>query len=367
MHTGKRNIFYTALFTAIAGTIILLLVSKSKELRLLQYIKQKIGTGNNQNIGVPDPLLGWLHRPNVTERSQTSEFNVSYTTNSSGLRDREVPLEKKTGIYRILALGESTLFGEGIAYGKRFSEVIEDALEGVEVINLGVRGFGFDQSLLFLERDGFTYQPDQVIIFFSEQDYLERCKDFIRTEAFKPRFVLSAGKDSLIFNGIEQNRRQFGNTEIVKMSRSLVENLGPKGGEKGDKDFWEAISKSLELTRQLRGEYSNDDFKRLLYLLLKRFRDDCSQYSVPCSAVVIDKGIADYMVEFCAQLGIPCLDIREVLVKASRSHRLRFAIDPHYNEFAHAVIGEYTGNFLKDCCLLKPNKAFRYRYLGKWQ
>ncbi|MEO1994439.1 MAG: hypothetical protein ABGZ17_04110, partial [Planctomycetaceae bacterium] len=52
----------------------------------------------------------------------------------------------------------------------RGREVLEPRLEGQQVawqvINTGVSGWGTDQELLFLEHEGFKYQPDIVVLTF---------------------------------------------------------------------------------------------------------------------------------------------------------------------------------------------------------
>ena len=106
--------------------------------------------------------------PNFGGVVSTPDFVVTYETNSRGLRDREYNAEKPPGKTRILALGDSFTFGHGIAYGERFTDVLESAFDDVEVITMAVPGSGHDQQLLQFVTEGLAYQPDHVFVFVTD-------------------------------------------------------------------------------------------------------------------------------------------------------------------------------------------------------
>src|SRR5437870_3991698 len=58
---------------------------------------------------VPNPQLSFAHAPN----GQAFLMGVDVKINSQGLRDKEYPLVKAPGTYRIMMLGDSTTFGWG--------------------------------------------------------------------------------------------------------------------------------------------------------------------------------------------------------------------------------------------------------------
>lgn len=113
-----------------------------------------------------DELLGWKNIPNF----KATTLGRPLTINSMGLRDREYSYEKPAGTRRILMLGDSMTWGLGVGDDEIFTEVLERkyATEGkpVEVINTAVSGWGTDQALLFLQTEGFKYQPDLVVLNF---------------------------------------------------------------------------------------------------------------------------------------------------------------------------------------------------------
>jgi lysophospholipase L1-like esterase len=103
--------------------------------------------------------------PNFAGIVSTPDFAVSYKTNSRGLRDREYAVQKPAGKTRILALGDSFTFGHGIAYGERFTDVLENSFDDVEVITMAVPGSGHDQQLMQFATEGLEVRPDHVFVF----------------------------------------------------------------------------------------------------------------------------------------------------------------------------------------------------------
>jgi len=111
-------------------------------------------------IFVPDPVVGCKLIPNVSGNAFTSDFQVIYKINSMGLRDKEIT---DTNKFKIVFLGDSLTFGEGIPYGARFSDRIEKDIDGVYTINAGIPGYGIDQMLAWFRNYGVHLYPDLII------------------------------------------------------------------------------------------------------------------------------------------------------------------------------------------------------------
>ncbi len=144
-------------------------------------------------IGQFDSRLGWGLKPGACATSRATGEPVTYCINAQGLRGPERPYAKPAGTFRIILLGDSRTFGFGVPLEDHFSTLLEGYFDRVEVINLGVSGYGVDQELLFLQYEGFRYQPDLVIAYVAHYAN-ER---HLHTERFgkqKPRFVLTDGK-----------------------------------------------------------------------------------------------------------------------------------------------------------------------------
>ncbi len=104
-------------------------------------------------------------RPNVDVLAVTCDYQIPYSTNSHGLRDKEYDYDKPAGVYRILAFGDSFTFGEGVAYGERFTDIAESLSSDVEIINFGIPGNSLDHMLVEFIYQGSRYHPNAVILF----------------------------------------------------------------------------------------------------------------------------------------------------------------------------------------------------------
>jgi hypothetical protein len=65
---------------------------------------------------------------------------------------------------RVLMLGDSITFGSGVRDEETFCALMA---QRYDVVNLGVEGYGTDQELLKLEREGLAYHPDVVVLNFT--------------------------------------------------------------------------------------------------------------------------------------------------------------------------------------------------------
>jgi len=92
----------------------------------------------------PDTVTGWSVKPLIQMQRQNADGDLwSIETDSSGFRgDSYWDSNKK----RVLILGDSFAFGEGVDLEERFDTTIEEL--GYSVLNTGVMGYGTDQQFL---------------------------------------------------------------------------------------------------------------------------------------------------------------------------------------------------------------------------
>jgi len=122
-----------------------------------------------------DPLLGHILAPE--QRAFTHSFPVS--TNSHGFRDREYPLVPTSGTVRILCLGDSLTFGDGVAvedtYPKRLEAILQESGgHKFEVINAGVPSYDTWQEITFFKTKGAQFEPRIVVLGFYGNDIVPR-------------------------------------------------------------------------------------------------------------------------------------------------------------------------------------------------
>ena len=94
-------------------------------------------------------VIGFRFTPNIKARIQHESGGYLLQTNSSGFRCKHnFHAPKKNNINRILLFGNSFTAGEGVSDSKRYSEVLENIIEELEVFNFGLPGSGTDQQYL---------------------------------------------------------------------------------------------------------------------------------------------------------------------------------------------------------------------------
>lgn len=144
-------------------------------------------------VGCFDPELGWALRPNARATSWRTGAAVQYRINADGWRGEDLPRDKPSGTLRVVLLGDSRTFGYGVPIEQHFSELLEGYFRSLEVVNLGVSGYGVGQELLMLREKGWSYAPD-VVVAYVAHFASERHMHAERFGKPKPRFVLAEGE-----------------------------------------------------------------------------------------------------------------------------------------------------------------------------
>jgi hypothetical protein len=108
-----------------------------------------------------DPVFGIWHVANARKRHVQGCFDVTYSANSFGMRDREVAL--RSAEPRVVVLGDSFVEGFGVEYGKRLTERLED-LTGIEHLNFGLRGASPTGEYLIYQRLASRFDHDAVML-----------------------------------------------------------------------------------------------------------------------------------------------------------------------------------------------------------
>jgi hypothetical protein len=99
---------------------------------------------------------------------------VDYRINTLGFRGADMSLEKPAGMRRILCLGDSFTFGEGVREEDAWPQRLRRSLgPSTQVINAGVQGYDFDHEALYLLLYGRKLHPDVVVIAFFMNDMMQ--------------------------------------------------------------------------------------------------------------------------------------------------------------------------------------------------
>jgi PA14 domain/GDSL-like Lipase/Acylhydrolase family len=112
-------------------------------------------------------------KPNVRGRFMGQPVLI----NSQGLHDYEYSLRKEQGTFRIVGLGDSSLFGWGVPFEDSGLKVLERRLneksraQKFEVINFAVPGYNTAMEAETFVQRCLEYAPDLVLLNFNTNDY----------------------------------------------------------------------------------------------------------------------------------------------------------------------------------------------------
>lgn len=121
---------------------------------------------------VADARRGYAMIPGTEHYSYERPVRV----NGLGLRGAEVP-GKPEGETRVLCLGDSTTYGQGLTEDATIPVLLERELargarppRTVRAINGGLRGYGTEQEIALLEELGPRIRPDLIVLFWYPND-----------------------------------------------------------------------------------------------------------------------------------------------------------------------------------------------------
>jgi len=209
--------------------ILFLLIQAAVTLLLCELSVRLITTTNSDNgmamIGrypllpyrpAPEAVRAWLQRPpgtyvvadselgwTVTPRGRTPDG--LYQANAEGARapaDRSYGERSPPDRVRLVTVGDSFTHGDGVGLEDTWQRDLERRRADLEVVNLGVPGYGTDQAYLRWRRDGARLNPHFALLGIWPEDI---CRNLNIVRFFlqpaggfgflsKPRFILSDGR-----------------------------------------------------------------------------------------------------------------------------------------------------------------------------
>lgn len=117
------------------------------------------------------PYTDYIIKPSQQLTFASKEFTTEVTTNSYGLRGKELDLTRE---YRIMLLGDSFTFGHGVSDEEAYAALLQDKLNTLPekplVINAGHNGYDTRRELNYLKYYGYKLNPDLIIVDFMFND-----------------------------------------------------------------------------------------------------------------------------------------------------------------------------------------------------
>lgn len=276
--------------------------------------------------------------------------------NSLGFRGPEVP-PKAAGEYRIIALGDSHLYGQGLSDAQTTTGVVQKHLDAaglpcrVRVINMGVRAYGIANELATLKRH-LDLAPDHVVLHSTLNDF-----DGETAEHLKRRYQRHAHHDWYLFDVSDKP------TEEVVRRWNLIQLLRKSALIMLMHDLYQAhVHRDNFENRMLRGERDADIFAKIAAFrfsldemteITRRRGIELSLIPYPVSAQATQDMTASLypgiLRDYATQHALGFFDLLPVLrdLTAREKSQPLIPYDGHYDSRAHAGFGEAIAQWMR--------------------
>lgn len=339
-----------------------------------------------------DPLLGWAGIENEEGDFEWPDARHRVRQNRHGFRGAEHGFPR-TSRKRTVVLGDSFAWGFGVEEEEIFTSVMEKSSGGaLEVVNLGVSGYGTDQEYLLWKEKGRLWKPDTVVLTLTPYTDLA---DNLAPERYgykKPFFAAAGGGELELKNVPVPERSGSWRVPARKVSvsqpgwmrflllnsltanvvlnaallspdiRAYLEERGLIPARLAGYN-WEPLLYYKRLDKRLAGAWD------LLFRLIEKLRADVEGQGgefrvciVPSIVQVYpelwEKFVKDYsreeqrpnldpgapnkrIVEWCRKNGVPVTDLLPAFREAGKSDPyLYFPLNRHWTRAGHAVAAE---------------------------
>lgn len=294
--------------------------------------------------------------------------------NRAGFRDDEFSHEK-SGL-RLVFLGDSFLMGANVAADETLPRFLEKELQpDAEVLNMGILGYGPDQSLVVLREEGLAYHPDIVLLqVFPTNDFHDLYKNQLMTIGPNGRAIRTER------NLVEQALARL---EIRDLYRSIRSEHGA----------WETSMRPL--LNALFGDGSDLTFmlglspvmaaqkERLMAAVLAEYKRELDARGIWFGVVIIPSyesirnedwlqaaGVPQYryfaneelMASVCKALSIPYLPLHAMFRELESTDGLFDEEDHHFAPRGNRVAATMVKNFLTEQAPAVADASFRRRF-----
>lgn len=282
----------------------------------------------------PDEQLGWALLPNLNLVRINPDGEPWRTrTDEEGIRGPSTWSE--TADRRMLVLGDSFAFGEGVNVEDRFDSLIAERFPDLSIVNLGVMGYGTDQQAIKLRAWKDDLRPgDLLLILTYNNDFF----DIVSTGhsgRSKPWFSIEDG--SLV-----DHKPSIGFLERLRDRSYLLARLASKFNINDWISFWEKLSKAGELyERIVVSEFAGLAEKGVDVLILHHGDD---VFELPFDVDAVFERTCKHVTS-CLALDPSTDPLPEQEV---------FFSDGRWNKSGHMIVAERIGDHLVD--ILSPSK-----------
>jgi len=339
-----------------------------------------------------DPKLEWKFKPDQSfVLTSPDNKKITNTINSKGLKGEEFG-EKQTNTTRILVPGGSFTAAVHVNTQDCYTNILELKLneannKNYEVINAGVYGYDLAQENTFLKEDGFSYNPDLVILSFYTKTHI---KNYGKPQKGLFGSLLSSlSKNSYLFYYIrkigEKEDPDLSTENAIKASldsyKSILKSYHSKLPDDdvlaryitqyiNEVDFFTTLdnaklsmlSESEQMIELIYEECNKRNLKTLFVVIPSKRQVIPSekektqllynQYYDNREIINLDK-VHNKFIEDLKENNIPILDLLPELRKEENPEELYFEFDGHWNKNGHSAVAGIIYNYLVENNLIE--------------
>ncbi len=250
---SRRHLLFALVTAALAFLMSLLAIELG--LRLTGQPFRMTTSAAENAVAQFDPELGWTYIPNrsIVQRFGAEGREVAIHFDDIASRVRAPGVRRNPAKPSVLFVGDSFTMGHGVTYEESFVGRLEAMPDfPFQTVNLGVQGYGTDQSLLMLERH-FTRFPTRAVVYTFIDDHVNRNENYDRRVIFPGvRFLGTKPLFGLRPDGTLYLRKPAVRLENLRYSRvaALVEialyRYGPKPTDKLTRALVEEMRRYVE-------------------------------------------------------------------------------------------------------------------------
>ena len=254
---------------------------------------------------------------------------------------------------RILVLGDGFAFGLGVSDDETFSHLIESSKPNLEVINMGVAGYGVDQMLLLYRILAKDYEADYVFVGISDEIFYHAMQSFSANGYAKPYFVLAEGGLALKNGPVPQPGKFRFEQYPEVVEHSPLEEVFNRSA------LYRILkSKLTELGRSLRvmDPDSSLEWKVGRVILKDLMNEIRSHHATPVLLILPGKSmkdgsqgaLEDSLSRFAGKNNFEILDLNPVFAEACRQGGIeKFFTEGKWTPAAHVLASEEVRKYLE--------------------
>jgi len=321
--TWKINMRLLAILTIFLSTLFTLIVV---ELGVQIFVTHILKHGK---LFQSDPNFGWSVLPNLDlERSNANGEPWVIRTSKNGVRGSNV--WKLNRVKRVLIIGDSFAFGEGVNVEKRFDSILNTYFPRWSFINLGVMGYGTDQELMTARSYMNGLGKDDILFILTYyNDFLD-----IQRKSF-------AGRTKPWFE--------------LKKDKALLEHPPIIGFKEYFRDKSYILARVFQALEPPKKAYIRNEWIRGVSLYKALITSEIKVFlSNKVSVVIafhgmgnvsseIEKNIKIMFTSTCQPTLVHCLNLDNELNKHSKI----FLKDKHWNNLGHQIVADKIIDFFK--------------------